>query len=144
MSVAARHGLVGVGALAVLSAVHLLRSATLGSTPALKYVLGVLPNIAAAVAIPFVISGIWAETRWFSSPVRHRLIFHVCLAVSTAGLVIWEFVQRASARLVFDSHDIAGTILGALVALGVFHLVSPVTSTEPASARSPTGEDDRG
>lgn len=99
--------------------------------------LGVLPNAAAAVAIPFVLTGMWAEVARTDDPVSCRRAFYALLVCSTAALVIWEFVQQGSGSLVFDRHDIGATIAGSVAALGLFRVAFAAASADHANAPSP-------
>ena len=54
MTLATRYGLTGIGALALLSLVHWYRGSGLSPLPGGDYLLEVLPNFAAAIAITFV------------------------------------------------------------------------------------------
>ncbi len=53
--VATRDAITGIGALGVLSLVHWARAHRVGGPPIVQGLMGVLPNAAAAVAIPFVL-----------------------------------------------------------------------------------------
>lgn len=124
MTLATRCGMVGIGALAILSLAQWVRGGTFESTPILAYVLGVLPNLAAAVAIPFVSMAGWLEVYRLADPGRHQRTFLLWVAFGTVGLVIWELVQRGG-NLVFDPHDIAATMVGAVAAFVIFQMVAP-------------------
>lgn len=62
MKPSTRTSLVGIGAPALLSAVHWARAQHFDGPPLLLYLLGVLPNFAAAIAIPAVALGMWLES----------------------------------------------------------------------------------
>lgn len=120
-----RYGLIGIGALAVLSLGHWIRARTGGGPDAYLYVLGVLPNVAAAVAIPFVFLSIWADQNPSASYPAARRWFAGAALVTGAGLVAWELVQQTSRKLVFDPHDLGATAAGLVLAAVLFALVTP-------------------
>jgi hypothetical protein len=93
--------------------------------------MGVLPNVAAAIAIPFVLLSIWADQKPAATYSAARRIFVVLTLFAGVGLVTWELVQLSSQTLVFDPHDIGATILGLGVGWLLFTLL---TSTVTARA----------
>lgn len=115
--------LVGLGALALLSAVHWARAQHFQGPPLLLYLLGVLPNFAAAIAIPFVTLGIRLESSPVSSQavVRQRFLWLSLLA--GVGLFLWEFGQRWSSGLFFDPDDLVATLVGLVVGWTIFRLI---------------------
>jgi putative flippase GtrA len=126
MKPAIGYGLVGILALSVLSLVDWVRENVEVQQSGVRYALGVLPNFAASVAIPFVMMSVWSgsdESRWTVSD--HARRFRLSAAVAAAGLVAWEFVQVGSPRLVYDIHDLGATAAGMVVAFVAFRLVSP-------------------
>ncbi len=80
MNLTMRYGLIGIAALALLSAVSWIRGLHLRLGPIEKYLLGVMPDFLAAIAITFVLLSIWADQKrdknftvarhWFSSALR--------------------------------------------------------------------------
>ena len=128
MKLSLRYGLVGIGALSVLSLGHWVRAHTGGGPDAYLYVLGVLPNVAAAVAIVFVLLSIWADQTPSATYSAARRWFAGTALVTGAGLVAWEFVQQTSRRLVFDPHDLGATAVGLGLAAVLFALVTPTPS----------------
>ncbi len=125
MKLSLRYGLVGIAALATLSFVHWARVHQRPQSGVLFHSLGVLPNLLAAVAIPFVLIAVWAEQNAGARYTTVRRWFALTTVLSTAGLLGWEFVQQSSRKLVFDPHDIAATLLGACLALALFYLLTP-------------------
>ena len=128
MTLSTRYGLVGIGALALLSGIHWLRGMEQVRDPAWAYLLGVLPNLAAALAITFVLLSIWADhdkTRSFTA-LRQRFI--TSASISGFGLLGWELVQKASNRFVFDLHDIGATAIGIGLAGLLFYGLTPRTT----------------
>lgn len=96
--------------------------------PASAYLLGVLPNLAAALAITFVLLAIWADhdkTRSFTA-LRRRFI--ISASISGLGLLGWELVQRTSDRFVFDPHDLGATAIGIGLAGLLFYGLTPRTT----------------
>lgn len=123
-----RYSSVGVGALALLSIGHWARAHAGGGAPAYSYALGVLPSFLAAIAVPFVVLGTWADHKPDATPAAARRWFPGIALVSTAGLVGWEVLQRGSTGLIFDAHDIGATLVGLGAATILFRLVTPALS----------------
>lgn len=124
MKTSIRVMLVGISALALLSAVHWARVQNFEGPPLLLYLLGVLPSFAAAIAIPFVVLGMWLESSPVSSHTTLRKRFIWITLAAGAGLILWEFGQRSSRALFFDPDDIVATLVGLLVGWGMFAVVS--------------------
>jgi hypothetical protein len=131
MKLSTRYGLVGIGALGALSLVHWGRKWHYDGPDIVLYLMGVLPNVAAAIAIPFVLLSIWADQKPAATYSAARRIFVVLTLFAGVGLVTWELVQLSSQTLVFDPHDIGATILGLGVGWLLFTLL---TSTVTARA----------
>lgn len=130
MKLATKYGLVGIGALAALSLAHWLRRSGYGGGGIWVYILGVVPNLVAAVAIPFVALSAWADQNQGASYAAIRRCFVVVALVSAVGLVAWEFLQLTG-RLVFDAHDLGATIVGLGVGWLLFWLVTPAGDQAP-------------
>ncbi len=79
--------------------------------PISAYLLGVAPNLAAAVATIFVRLSISTDHKRNAelSAIRYR--FFIFAAVSGIGLIGWELFQETSKRLVFDPHDLFATLV---------------------------------
>lgn len=120
MTLATRYASAGIAALAVLSLGHWLRALRAFDSPIATFILGVLPNVAAAVAIPFVVAGVLADMRKARPVPVSRRAFTMLNAGSVLGLAGWELVQRTSTTLRFDVDDLVATLVGALVAQGLF------------------------
>lgn len=114
---------VGIGALALLSAVHWARAQHFQGPPLLLHLLGVLPNFAAAIAIPYVALGLWLESSPAASRAALRQRFMWLTLFAGVGLVLWEFGQRWSSGLFFDPDDLVATLVGLVVGWGLFALV---------------------
>jgi hypothetical protein len=123
MKLSTRYGLAGIGALALLTIVHRFRGRAMPPQPVRDYLLGVLPNFAAAIAITFVLLSIWRDQIPEASSATRP--FLICASFSGLGLLAWEFFQRAGNRLVFDPHDIGATLVGLGVASLVYRLATP-------------------
>lgn len=132
MKLSMRYGLVGIGALGALSLVHWGRKFHYDGAEIVLYLMGVLPNVAAALAIPFVLLSIWADQNQSASYAAARRSFVVLTLVAGVGLIAWEFVQQSSRTLVYDSHDIGATILGLGVGCLLFTLVTPRADAKAA------------
>lgn len=124
MKTSIRVMLVGIGALALLSAVHWAREQQFEGPPLLLHLLGVLPNFAAAIAIPFVVLGMWLESSPVSSSMALRKRFIGITLAAGAGLILWEFGQQLSRALFFDPDDLVATLVGLAVGWGLFAVVS--------------------
>ena len=120
----------GIGALGALSLVHWGRKLQYGGPGMADYLMGTLPNVAAAIAIPFVLLSIWADQKPAATYLAARQRFVVLALFAALGLIAWEFVQQSSRTLVFDLHDIGATILGIAVGWLLFILLTPLRGTE--------------
>lgn len=125
MKMPTRYGLVGIGALSLLSIVHWVRDMAPPMSATSAYLLGVTPNFAAAIAIVFVLMSIWADQKRGSNLAAATLAFLACAAVSGLGLLGWEFIQKTSRRFTFDPHDAGATLVGLLVAGLLFYALTP-------------------
>jgi hypothetical protein len=76
-----------------------------GAQPTIDYLIGVLPNFAAAIAITFVLLRILADPNRDADFNSAQRPFLFCIIVGGVGLVAWELFQKTSSRLVFDPHD---------------------------------------
>ena len=125
MRPATRYGLVGLGALALLSLVQWLRQQHRIPGHVGQYLLGVGPNFAAAIAITFVLLSIWTDQQRGADAALTRYRFSVCAAISGVGLIGWELVQSTSRHFVFDGGDILATLVGIAAATIAFYAVRP-------------------
>jgi hypothetical protein len=120
-----RYGLVGIGALAALSLVHWAREQDFEAPETVLFLMGVLPNVTAAIAVPFVLLGIWADQKPAATCQAARLSFAIFTLVAGSGLIAWEFMQQWSSSLFFDYNDIAATIAGLVIAWLMFRVLTP-------------------
>ena len=90
------------------------------ASPLATFILGVLPNVAAAVAIPSITAGALADMRKDRQVPIDLRTFTMLNLGSVAGLVAWEFVQRGRLSLRFDPADLVATVAGAAVAQWAF------------------------
>jgi hypothetical protein len=125
MKASMRYGLVGIGALAALSLVHWAREQDFEAPEIVLGLLGVLPNVAAAIAIPFVLLSIWADQNPAATCQAVRRSFAIFTLVAGSGLIAWEFMQQWSSSLFFDYDDIAATIAGLVIAWLMFRVLTP-------------------
>lgn len=126
MRLSTRYGLAGIAALALLSLGHWLRGpGGRQPPPAGEYLIGILPNFAAAIAIAFVLLSIWADQNREATRSGAKRSFLLCASISALGLFGWEFVQKSSGRFVFDPHDLGATLVGIGVAGLSFHALTP-------------------
>ena len=122
-----RYGLVGIAALALLSCVHWIRGLSGELVPAVAYLVGVLPNVVAAIAIPFVFMGIIADQKKDAPPTTIQRWFYASVITSCFGLLGWELIQRTSDRLIFDFNDLLATVVGSMIACAIFLAITPTT-----------------
>ncbi len=132
MKASTRYGLAGIAALAGLSLVHWLREIRFSRGDASDYLIGVAPNLCAAVAITFVVLSVWADQQKQVAYPAARRWFAIAAAISGVGLLGWEVFQRTSDNLVFDMHDIGATLAGLVISGAIFHLVTPRTADTAA------------
>ena len=128
MKLATRYGLAGIAPLALLAVVHWLRERRQPLGPVGDYLVGVLPNFCAALAITFVLLSIWADQQKDATPLFSRRAFLWSASISGVGLTAWELFQRSSDRLVFDPHDLGATGIGLVAATLVYFAVTPRTT----------------
>ncbi|HZF95565.1 MAG TPA: hypothetical protein VEZ20_11925 [Allosphingosinicella sp.] len=130
MRLSTRFGLTGIGALGLLAAVHRLRTMERPPHPTRDYLIGVLPNFAAAIAITFVLLSIWSDQNKEAGFAAAKRPFLLCAFTSGFGLLAWELFQKTSSRLVFDPHDVAATFLGIGAATILFHILRAQSPSE--------------
>lgn len=124
MKTATRLAFFGLGALALLSAVHWARAQHFDGPPLMLYLLGVLPNFCAAIAIPYVLLSVWMDR---AVPLAHTEVRKRFLALTLfagVGLIFWEFGQQSSRALFFDPDDLVATVVGLVVGWTIFGLIS--------------------
>jgi hypothetical protein len=125
MHLSTRYGLAGIGSLSLLAAVHQLRDAVSSPRPTSDYLLGILPNFAAAIAITFVPLSIWSDQNRQADFALAKRPFLVCACISGLGLLAWEIFQKTSTRFVFDMHDLGATAIGVGAATLIFYVLTP-------------------
>jgi hypothetical protein len=132
MKLPTRYALAGIGALAVLSLVHWGRKMQFDAPEIISYLMGVMPNVVAAIAIPFVLLGIWADQQPTSSYSALRQRFVIVSLIAGLGLIAWELLQQSSPALVFDLHDIGATLIGLGIGVILFVFLTP-KENEPSA-----------
>ena len=110
----------GMIGLAALSATHWLRENISDAGPFVSFVLGVMPNLAAAFAMPLILASIFPHISRKPITRRSRLRYVWMLLFTTLGLCGWELIQMRSNRFVFDIYDILATGLGSALAYSAF------------------------
>ena len=115
-----RLSITGMAGLAALSATHWMRDNVLDPSPALAFVLGVLPNLAAAFAMPLILASLVLLSWHTPDTAKIRRTCVWVLLFTASGLCGWEFVQARSNRFVFDTNDLVATGLGSLLAYLAF------------------------
>ncbi len=131
MRLSTRYGLTGIAALGLLTAGHQLRGMGLSPQATRDYLLGVLPNFSAAIAITFVLLSIWRDQNSEVGFILVKRAFLICASISGFGLLAWELFQKTSSRLVFDPHDVGATAIGIGAATVLFFLLSLRRAEEP-------------
>ncbi|MFM9934859.1 MAG: hypothetical protein ACKVOL_01530 [Novosphingobium sp.] len=131
MKLSTRFGLVGLGGLALLTAVQWIRQQDLHPGRVGSYLIGVGPNFAAAIAITFVLLGAWLDQTPADDAQDIVRRFRVCAAISCSGLIAWECVQMFSRALVFDWRDVLATLAGIAVSIVLFAALRPGAVREP-------------
>lgn len=85
-----------------------------GDNMTIKYLLGIAPNFFPAIGIPalfiILIPQLKSAHKWFNGNIHVTANF-----ISVTGLIAWEFIQGASAKLHYDWNDVLWTIIGAIV-----------------------------
>jgi hypothetical protein len=130
MRLSTRFALTGMGALGLLAAVHQLRGMERSAQPIIDYLVGVLPNFAAAIAITFVLLSIWSDQNPQAGFTSAKRPFLLCASTSSIGLLAWELFQKTSSRLVFDPHDVGATFVGVGAASILFRTLRPQSPKE--------------
>jgi hypothetical protein len=125
MQLSTRYGLMGVGALALLTLTHQVRGTTGPLHPTAQYLVGVVPNFAAAIAIAFVLLSIWSDQNRGADFHSTKRPFFFGTLISGLGLLAWELFQQTSKRLVFDPHDLGATLVGIGAAYAMFYASAP-------------------
>lgn len=122
LTVALRLSLAGIGGLALLSGTHWARGAFPHPTSTLAFALGVLPNFAAAFAMPLVLASMLPSISAEHPTRLGRRQFMLLLLFTTLGLCAWELIQTQSSRFVFDLNDLAATVAGAVLAFVLYSI----------------------
>ena len=110
----------GMGGLAALSATHWMRKNISDPAPVLAFALGVMPNLAAAFAMPLILASLVPSISRIPVTAGSRRAYAWILLFTSAGLCGWELVQTRSDRFVFDVHDLLATGLGSFLAYIAF------------------------
>lgn len=115
-----RLSLAGILGLVLLSGTHWAREAISNPGAPLAFALGVLPNLAAAFAMPLILASFLPSISDASPSTSTRRRFVLLLAFTTLGLCAWELIQTLSSRFYFDLNDLAATVIGATLAFGTY------------------------
>jgi hypothetical protein len=110
----------GMIGLAALSVTHWLRENVSDPEPVVAFALGVMPNVAAAFAMPLILAGFSPRTSRAPVTEASRFAYLGVLSLTTFGLWGWELIQARSERLVFDVFDILATVFGSVLAYIAF------------------------
>ena len=98
---------------------EILRPKFGGQDELIGFILGVAPNfLAAGLIFPFGVLMI-AENYNKETISKINNYFWFGLVSSQVGLIVWEFMQESSEKLVFDLNDITVTLFGGLFAIGI-------------------------
>lgn len=123
LEVPQRLSILGIAGLAALSATHWLRGNVHDPAPALSFVLGCMPNLAAAFAMPLILATFTARTSKAPITQASRRAYLGILAFTTLGLLGWELVQTRSSNFVFDLNDVIATGVGAALAFVAYSVL---------------------
>ena len=110
----------GIIGLAALSATHWLRENVSETGPTLAFLLGIMPNLAAAFAMPLILASFTPRTSRTPVTKASRRTYILVLLFTTIGLCGWELIQTRSDRFVFDIYDVLATGLGSTLAYWAF------------------------
>jgi glycopeptide antibiotics resistance protein len=88
--------------------------------PVIAFALGVIPNLAAAFAMPLVLASFVPRTSAIPVTARSRRTYLWVLLFTAFGLCGWELLQTRSDRFVFDAYDILATGFGSFLAYFAF------------------------
>lgn len=110
----------GMIGLAALSATHWLRANLTYPGPIIRFALDVMPNLAAAFAMPLILASFRPSTSQSPITPASRLAYNWLLAFTTIGLCGWEIIQIRNSNFVFDINDILATGLGSILAYLAF------------------------
>ena len=122
-----------LGAMGIVLAVRIVRPHAGNLSAPLRFLIGTLPNAAAAIGLPFLAVSVRRPDRERSAPRAVTLGgFAAAAALVFAVLSVWELVQFGVWRIRFDPFDVAATGVGALAAIVVHWVVCrrPALSTE--------------
>jgi hypothetical protein len=111
-----RLSVTGMTGLALLTGTHWLRENILEQAAVLTWVLGSMPNLSAAFAMPLIFASFKRIESLAQITHRTDRSFMWILLFTTMGLLTWELMQSGNERFVFDVNDIIATGLGALFA----------------------------
>ena len=129
----------GMIGLAALSATHWLREHVTAPAPLLAFVLGSMPNLAAAVAMPLILASFTPRISQVPITRKSRVTYLVVLSFTTMGLCVWELMQIRNDRFVFDIYDLIATGVGSVIAYVAF-IWNTRSFTDEAARTSPRGE----
>lgn len=119
-TISQRLALTGMGGLAALTGTQWLREHVRDPAPAMGFALGVMPNLAAAFAMPLVLASFFPSIARVPITTRARRWYVRLLGFTLLGLCGWEVVQTRSEQFVFDVKDLVATACGSLFAYGAF------------------------
>lgn len=125
--------LAGVLGLALLSGTHWARDSIPHPGATLAFALGVLPNLAAAFAMPLILASFLPSISGMPRDKSARRRFVLLLSLTTLGLCAWEMIQTLSERFYFDVNDLAATLVGAILAFGTYARLCQWTGVATAS-----------
>ncbi|MBU3680188.1 MAG: hypothetical protein FGM32_11400 [Candidatus Kapabacteria bacterium] len=96
-----------------------IRPNSQGFDESIKHLLGVVPNLLAGLAMSLAIF-IYGKSYFDRFKLSAEKAMLASLAISIAGLTLWEYIQTAAHKS-FDSEDVLASILGSLLsALAIY------------------------
>jgi glycopeptide antibiotics resistance protein len=103
-----------------------------------QFLLGVSPNVAAGYAMPLILASFVPKVVKNTNNGESRKVFSFVSALTTLGLIVWEFIQIDSKNLYFDINDIVATFIGVLLAFLVYLWLSKVKTSNEQDTYSQT------
>ncbi|MDP2283284.1 MAG: hypothetical protein Q8L06_04030 [Pseudohongiella sp.] len=119
-----RLSVTGMIGLALLTGTHCLRENISEQNAVLALVLGSMPNLSAAFAMPLIFASFYRSQSQAQITHRTDRSFIWIMLFTTLGLLIWELMQSSNERFVFDVNDIIATGLGAWIAYIAYVLLT--------------------
>jgi hypothetical protein len=101
---------------------HIVRPLPPSTNPILKFIIDVLPNFGAGLALPFFLVFARNRFRYPTNPPSMITfsVFGICVVTLLAG---WEFFQLNVWSIPYDINDLYATAAGALITVFIFRII---------------------